>query len=83
MLLLSWQLVVPIGLLRIFTPHPALSHCFCFSKVAGRGPNTLRLHTVMIFKGARKHSARRHTVQQNATGSAATSLGLRRQKGLG
>ena len=44
MLLLSWQLVAPIGLSPFTTIHQAavLAHRFCFSMVAGRGTHTLK-----------------------------------------
>ena len=59
MLLLSWQLVTSIDFLPFTKIHQAavLTHRFWLSMVAGRGTNTLRIHTAIIFSADCKHSA--------------------------
>ena len=55
----SWQSVVSIDFSSLTKMHQAavLANHFCFSMVVGRGTNTLRIYTTMMFSVECKHSA--------------------------
>ena len=57
--LLFWQFAVSIEFSEFTKVQQAamLAHCFCLSKVVGRGTNTLRIHMAVTFSAECKHSA--------------------------